>query len=139
RRLCAHWQAFYPPSGLDARTQALFAALQSSMPAFVTLLVNHRPRALRGRSLMDVMDTQAREPARLSALYETWSSQPPLMYRAAPALVFATIGQARADGRLGPEDESALLSKVLTYWALRATLNISEICASTPAAERRAA
>jgi hypothetical protein len=139
RRLCAHWQAFYPPVGLDEKTQALFAAVQASMPAFVTLLVNHRPKALRGRSLMDVMDTQARQPARLSALYEAWNSNPSLMYRAAPSLVFATIGQARADGRLGPEDESTILSKLLTYWALRATLNMSEICASTPAAERRAA
>ena len=49
------------------------------------------------------------------------------------------IGQARADGRITPEDESALLSKLLTHWALRATLNMSEICAATPAAVRRAA
>src|SRR5262249_33453753 len=34
---------------------------------------------------------------------------------------------------------SALFGKLLTHWALRATLNMSEICAATPAAIRRAA
>ena len=44
------------------------------------------------------------------------------------------IGQARADGKIAPEDESALLAKLLTYWALRATVNMSEICAAAPTA-----
>ena len=42
------------------------------------------------------------------------------MYRAAPSLVFAVLGQARADGRVSPEDESHLLAKLLTHWALAA-------------------
>ena len=46
------------------------------MPAFVALLVNHRPRALRGRSLMEVMDVAERQPARLAALYQHWLAQP---------------------------------------------------------------
>ena len=29
------------------------------MPAFVALLINHRPKSLRGRSLMEVMETAA--------------------------------------------------------------------------------
>jgi hypothetical protein len=139
RRLCATWQSFYPASGLAEKTQALLAALQASMPAFVALLVNHRPKALRGRSLMEVMDVAPRQPARLSELYQLWNAMPSQMYRASPSLVFAVIGQARADGRISPEDESTLFGKLLTHWALRATLNMSEICAATPAANRRAA
>jgi hypothetical protein len=139
RRLCATWESFYPPSGLVEETQALVAALQASMPAFVALLVNHRPKALRGRSLMEVMDVGARQPPRLSELYQLWNATPSQMYRASPSLVFAVMGQARADGRIAPEDESALFGKLLTHWALRATLNMSEICAATPAAIRRAA
>jgi hypothetical protein len=139
RRLCATWVSFYPPAGLVEETQTLLAALQVSMPAFVALLVNHRPKALRGRSLMEVMDLGPRQPARLSELYQLWNATPSQMYRASPSLVFAVMGQARADGRITPEDENALFGKLLTHWALRATLNMSEICAATPAAIRRAA
>jgi hypothetical protein len=52
------------------------------------------------------------------------------MYRAAPSLVFAVLGQARAVGQLSPEDESALLAKLLTNWALRSTLDTSFACAT---------
>jgi hypothetical protein len=38
-------------------------------------------------------------------------------------LVFAVLGQARADGQLSPEDEAVLLAKLLTHWALRSSLN----------------
>jgi hypothetical protein len=37
-------------------------------------------------------------------------------------LVFAVIGQARANGLLSPEHESVLLGRLLTHWALRNTL-----------------
>jgi hypothetical protein len=62
QRLGALWESYYPPVGLDPQTQHLLAQLIESMPAFVTLLVNHRPKALRGRSLMEVMDGAARGP-----------------------------------------------------------------------------
>ena len=139
QRVSALWESYYPPVGLAAETQQLLAQLLESMPAFVALLVNHRPKALRGRSLLEVMDTAPRQPARLAALYRQWGSNPPDMYRAPPVLVFAVIGQARADGGISPEDESALLSKLLTYWALRATVNMSELCAAAPAARKAAA
>ena len=139
RQLSATWEAFYPTSSLAQETQSLLEALQASMPAFVALLINHRPRALRGRSLMEAMETASRQPARLSALYQQWNSQPSEMYRASPTLVFAAIGQARADQRISPEDESTLFCKLLTFWALRATVNMSEICAEAPGARAAAA
>jgi hypothetical protein len=139
QRVSALWESYYPPVGLAAETQDLLVQLLESMPAFVTLLINHRPRALRGRSLMEVMDTAQRRPARLAALYRQWGANPADMYRAPPVLVFAVIGQARADGGISPEEESALLSKLLTYWALRATVNMSELCAAAPAARKAAA
>lgn len=139
QRLGALWESYYPPAGLEPQVQHLLAQLLQSMPAFVTLLINHRPRALRGRSLMEVMDVAPRQPARLAALYRQWGANPADMYRASPVLVFAVIGQARADGGITPEDESALLSKLLTYWALRATVNMSELCAAAPALRKAAA
>jgi hypothetical protein len=139
RQLSATWEAFYPTSGLAQETRSLLEALQASMPAFVALLINHRPRALRGRSLTEVMDTASRQPARLSALFQQWNSRPSEMYRVSPTLVFAAIGQARADQRISPEDESTLFCKLLTFWALRATVNMSEICADAPGARAAAA
>ena len=38
------------------------------------------------------------------------------------SLVFAVIGQAKADGQITPEEESGLLASLLTHWALRRTL-----------------
>jgi hypothetical protein len=133
RRLSAMWDSFYPPAGLPPQTQDLLGALQASMPAFVSILVNHRPRSLRGRSLMEVLETDERQPARLASLYRAWLDNPSKMYLALPSLTFAVLGQARAQGQLDADVESALFAKLLTYWALRATINMSEICATAPA------
>ena len=78
------------------------------------------------------MDTAERQPARLAALYQLWLAQTSQMYRTTPDLVFAVIGQARIYGKLSPELESEVLAKLLTPWALRATVNMSEICAAAP-------
>jgi hypothetical protein len=128
-RLAEAWQAFYPTATLEAETVVLLNRLRQSMPDFVALMMRHRPPALRGRTLPEVLDVAARQPARLGQLYRQWSDAPPRMYRAAPSLVFAVLGQARADGQVGPEDENVLLAKLLTHWALRSTLDTSFLCA----------
>jgi hypothetical protein len=56
------------------------------------------------------------------------------MRRAPPSLVFAVLGQARADGRLSPEQESRIAANVLTHWAL--TDSVSEAAHCLPAAVR---
>ena len=129
-RLAAMWEAFYPTHGLDAGSLHLLRRLQALMPAFVSVLVQHRPAALRGRTLAQALDVAERRPARLVALFRLWSRRPALMYGAPPSLVFAVIGQARCDGRLTPEDESLLLGKLLTHWALTSTLDTSLACAA---------
>jgi hypothetical protein len=75
---------------------------------------------------------EERSPARLTALFGAWHRVPVQMYRSPPSLVFAVLGQARADGKLSPEDESELLAKLLTYWAMRSTLDMSAFCATPP-------
>lgn len=129
-RLAELWESYYPPRDLGANWQRLLAQLQESMPGFVALLVNHRPRALRGRSLIEVLDLSERQPVRLARTFRIWNRSPAAMYRAAPTLVFAVLGQARADGQLSPEDESVLLAKLLTHWALRSTLDAEFACAT---------
>jgi len=63
------------------------------------------------------------------------------MKRAAPTLVFAVLGQARADGALTPEREGDLLVSLLRHWAWRSTVVLNEVCAAArrPAREPRAA
>lgn len=128
RRLAALWESLYPLHGAAPRDQRQFAMLRRTMPALVQLMLAHRPASLAGRSLGQVFYSPARRPERLTALMRSWRHSPRRMRDQQPTLVFAAIGQARADGRLSPEDESRTLAYLLTYWALRSTLNIAEVC-----------
>jgi hypothetical protein len=128
KRLAELWQSFYPLDGLAPERQQLLRQLEESIPGFVAVLVNHRPRALRGHTLVEALGVAQRQPHQLAALFRAWNGSPPEMYRASPTLVFAVLGQASADGQLTPEEESALLAKLLTYWALRSTLDASAAC-----------
>lgn len=139
RTLAQVWEAYYPTAGLDARRQSLLAALENSMPSFVSLLAHHRPRLLRGRSLGEVLGDAERQPARLRETFEAWQAGRRLLRELPPTLAFAVLGQARGDGRISPEQESQLLGNLLTQWALRSTLSASEVCVQRPAGMARAA
>lgn len=133
------WESFYPVAGLDPRRRRLLARLCTSMPAFVGLLLQHRPPSLRGRSLVEALEVPARQPARLAALYRQWCGAPDRMYTAAPSLVFAVLGQARSDGHVSAEEENVVLARLLTHWALRSTLDTSYLCADATLRSRSAA
>jgi hypothetical protein len=130
RKVAELWGSYYPLTELDDERRRLITLLEGSIPEFVSVLVNHRPESLRGRSLGGAMGTEERSPARLTTFFGTWNKAPAQMYRAPPSLTFAVLGQAKADGRLSPEDESDLLAKLLTYWAMRSTLDSSAYCAA---------
>lgn len=132
-RLAALWESFYPTSELDDQRRELLALLEEGIPSFVTLLVNHQPRSLRGKTLIEVMSIADRQPKQLTAIYELWRASPARMRTASPTLAFAVIGQARANGKISPEDESNTIANLLTDWALHSTLITSEICARRPA------
>jgi hypothetical protein len=123
--LAALWEAYYPLGDLEADRRKLFADLRATMPAFVRLLVNHRPQALRGRSLREVFALEERRPERLAALYTAWNGQAAVMRSASPTLVFAVIGQAKIEGKISPEAESRLLAELLTHWALQSVLDVT--------------
>ena len=127
-RLERLWDDYYPPTDLSPPVRQLLARLQDSLPALARLLAGHRPPMLRGRTLPEAMDVAARQPEQLVRLFRRWNHAPRHLYDAAPSLAFAVLGQARADGQLGPEDEAALLAKLLTHWALRSTLDTSAMC-----------
>src|SRR5262249_38459763 len=99
RRLADLWQSFYPLDRLAPEHRQLLLRLEESMPGFVAVLINHRPKALRGRSLGEALGVSSRQPAQLAALFRAWNDAPAEMYRTSPSLVFAVLGQASADGQ----------------------------------------
>lgn len=130
QRLSQLWETYYPLDRANVDQRRSYEMLQETFPGFVTLLINHRPQSLRGASLAEALQVQNRSPRQLQTLFSLWRQQPARMYQASPVLTFAVIGQARADGRMGPEQESTLLGKLLTHWALHSTLRASADCAA---------
>ena len=123
------WLSYYPPTGLHNEKGALLSLLEETMPRLATLIAQHRPESLRGASLMEALQTNERQPDRLTELFQAWRAQPSLMYEASPTMVFAVIGQARAKGVISPEVEGRTFSQMLNYWALRDTLDTAVYCA----------
>ncbi len=115
------WESFYPKNGLDKEKQRLLAMLETTMPRFVALLANHRPKTLRGKSMIESMLVEERHPDRLRAYFRVWRASPAQIYDASPTLVFAVIGQAKADGRISPEEESRVVGNLLRVWAVGKT------------------
>ncbi|MCI0389319.1 MAG: hypothetical protein MOB07_11230 [Acidobacteria bacterium] len=128
-RLESIWLSYYPPDDLDPERRRLLALLERTVPRLATIIAHHRPKALRGASLKEALQTDRRQPDRLAAHLQSWRASPTRMYRASPVLVFAVIGQARANRQIGPEEESRMISRMLNYWALRDTLNAAVNCA----------
>lgn len=132
-RLARLWASYYPlTDDLRPQQRAVIAALEETMPALVQLLLAFRAPALHGDSLGEAMRVDERQPPRLRALFRDWRAPWSRMRAAPPSLVFAILGQARADGTLTPEDESRMLADLLTYWALRGTLESAEFAATRP-------
>jgi hypothetical protein len=129
-RVASMWASFYPLAGLAPAEAGLFERLRASMATLVQLIAHHRPPRLRGRSLAEVLSAPERAPAGLAHAWRHWQREPAALYRARPSIVFAALGQARIDGRLSPEDESRLLAKLLTHWALASTLQQAARCAA---------
>jgi hypothetical protein len=123
------WLSYYPPTDLDGGKRDMIALLEKTMPGLATLIAHHRPKSLKGASLKEALQTDERQPVRLSALFQSWRASPARMYQASPTIVFAVIGQARAEGSISPEAEGQIFSRMLNYWALRDTLDTAVNCA----------
>ena len=128
-RLARTWVSLYPIKHLQGEKRMLFEQLRTEMNLFVSMLVNHRPKALRGNSLREVMQIADRMPERLTALWRNWRRQPELTRAVRPTILFAAVGQARANGEITPEQESSLLSRHLAHWAMKDALDITSTCA----------
>ncbi len=67
-------------------------------------------------------------PEHLQRQLASWRAWPRLVETAGPCHVFAVLGQARADDKLSPEGEARALSRLLTYWALKSSLETTAQC-----------
>ncbi|MEY4902495.1 MAG: hypothetical protein RLZZ292_310 [Bacteroidota bacterium] len=111
------WNGLYPIEGLSASHKATIQQLERIIPTFVQLVMQHKTKATRNVPLATLLPFRTRQPQQLQALYTAWQRQPEQLYLAAPSLVFAVIGQARADLRIDATTEGRLLSKILQQWA----------------------
>ena len=99
------------------------------MPGLATLIAHHRPKSLGGVSLKDALEVDERQPTRLRAAFESWRITPEEIFQATPTMVFAVVGQARAEELISPEEEGRIFATMLKYWALRDTLDPAVNCA----------
>lgn len=120
RALARLWECYYPRHLAPRSLDPLLSRVESIIPAFLELLLEHRPPALRGRSIRQVLASAERRPEQLAGRLTTWLA--PRGGAAAPTLAFAMLGQARIDGRLSPEGEGQLAARLLTLWALDSAL-----------------
>jgi len=117
-RLERIWEAIYPTADLGKNQQYIIRLLEEGMPDFVETLVGHQNSTMKEATLLDLFPVQQRQPNLLRQLFNHWQQAPQQMNRASPSLVFAVVGQARADNRLTATAESKMLSRLLTQWAL---------------------
>jgi hypothetical protein len=129
-RLADLWESYYPPRGLAAEQLDSLRRLERTIPELVELLLHHRPTALNGTSLVEALDLEELRPDALRRHLQGWRTAPRDMYQSRPILAFAAIGQGRADGKISPEEESAVLGKLLSHWALTSTLHAAAGCAA---------
>jgi hypothetical protein len=113
------WRTLYPTEKLSAAQKETVAGLEATMPSFIQMVLTHQNQAMGNRPLHQIFPVKGRQPHLLRKYFQEWKKQPSMYHLAAPSLVFAVIGQARADGLISPEKESNLLSKMLNNWALR--------------------
>ena len=128
-QLAGLWESYYPLRSAGAKQREVLMLLERTIPKVVSVLVHHRPAALRGRSLLQALDTDELQPTRLRAHLRHWRRAPEQMYRVRPIVVFAAIGQGRVDGKITPEEESTVIGKLLTHWAVWSTLQAAAACA----------
>lgn len=121
QRLAHRWESFYPINVAQNGIKQVLATLERSIPAFVKILIHHRPKLLRGASLAEAMFVEERQPQRLMDAYRIWRINPSYKYTVSPSFAFAVIGQAKADGKINAHEESRVISNLLVHYALQGT------------------
>jgi hypothetical protein len=124
------WMTLYPKPASLAGHGKLFDLLESTMPSLVSLIANHRPRSLGGRSLREVLEVERIAPWRLRQLWPSLARSQRALLSLTPCVALAAVSQARSDRLIDPARERELVGTLLTHWALRGTLDMSQFCAN---------
>lgn len=122
-RLENQWNSLYPTDNLPEEKRKIIADLLATLPEFTQMVANHQPESIKGKALKEIFPYQQRQPQQLQETYNRWCSSKKLMYAAPPSLVFGVIGQAKADGKITANEESRILTQMLTHWALERAKN----------------
>ena len=113
------WSRLYPSSGLDPGVGEIYRDVEQSIPDFVDLLIRHQAAALRGRSLGEIFPLAARQPRKLRSLALRTKLSARRLASLEPSAALAVLGQARADGRIPPDAETAVAGDLLKTWAIQ--------------------
>jgi hypothetical protein len=119
------WESIYPMSpALTPSAVRQLERLRASIPDFVRVLLEYRPRMLRGRTLPQAFGVAERQPAKLAAAWREWKGDFEKIRDAEPTFALAVVGQASFDGLIGAYDETELVSHLLNYWGMRRALEL---------------
>ncbi|RQO32135.1 hypothetical protein DBR32_00540 [Taibaiella sp. KBW10] len=113
------WHSLYDTTHIPDTHKAFTDTLLALAAPFVTLVCNHQSESLKGHKLLDIFEHSGRSPQQLQQYLETWRQSPQLIFKAAPSLVFAVIGQAKWDHKISVKQECTILTKLLKHWALQ--------------------
>ena len=108
--------------------------LQATLREFVSTVLDTPLPQLAGLPLGAVFPRGDRTPARLRALRPLVHRDASQLAFLAPTVAFAVVGQAKLDGAINAWTESAIVSRLLRYWALQSSIDASIACAGRPAA-----
>lgn len=117
-RLEQTWEAMYPVDQQPEAQKRLIQTLQAVLPDFVQTVIRHRPPSLGGKMLRDVFPLNERHPNQLRRTFEAWKRDPSARFKVRPGMLFAVVGQARADNRISPATENTFLTEMLYQWAV---------------------
>jgi hypothetical protein len=120
------WEEFYPPGGESASRRYVLDTLRATMPAFASLLVEHRPRALGGVSLGEALTLPELRPRELARIYAGGAVNRELLDPLRPVTALAAAGQARLQGTISPERESRVITELLEHWAFHRSLTSAQ-------------
>ncbi len=120
QELSALWESLYPATNLPAAQTLWLRQLEQQIPLLVKLLTQQRPAALNGKTLIEALGVNERQPLQLQSIFS--SIKPQDLQHLPATLAFALLGQARWDGQISPEQESRTVNRLLTHWALHRAL-----------------
>ncbi|HEY9227782.1 MAG TPA: hypothetical protein VIP11_14090 [Gemmatimonadaceae bacterium] len=129
--LAAVWDAFYPLSNAGASRPAL-SLVQAVIPEFISLLLETRMPRLMGAPVGMLFPRADRTPAKLRLLRGLVQRDIRKLALLSPTVALGVLGQAKFDGAIDARMEASTLSRLLRYWALRATVDASMARADRP-------